>query len=240
MSHLGMNVRSQKGVALIEIALALALVTLLFASFGPLFLKNQTASNAKLVALEHTAFKNAASAHFQSNRSAYISAMQDGTGADKLCKVGVLPDGTGGAVVVSDTLHRCAVDASMLKYLGAIPSSTPDKNRYGETWVAIFKAAYNNEVPPVATGGVEMWVVSAKVDGTSGSVAANAELYDEAKTAASFTGGQGGVIPDADRSTCVASRAMGKFEACGAGWRSNLSDFLEASEVAAFAARLSK
>lgn len=231
--------KRQRGIALAELALAVGLTAIIYLSVAPLLIKSQDVNVAKGVANDYTAFRAAAAAHFQSNRSAYDAAMSAGTDADKLCKVGVNADGSGGTVVNSTTMHRCAIDVSMLRYLQALPSNVATRNRYGETWVAIFKQVYDNAATPAPTGAVEMFVVSARVDGTAPLVPSDPRAYDEATTAAGFVSGQGGVVPDADRSTCIASRAAGKFEACGPGWKANLADFLEPSEVTSFASRLS-
>lgn len=231
--------RKQGGMALAELALAVGLTSMIMMAMSPLIVRSMDARKARSVAEDYTAFRAAASAHFQSNRSAYDAAMSAGTDADKLCKVGVNADGTGGTVVNSTTMHRCVIDASMLRYLKALPAGVSTTNRYGETWVAIFKQIYDSAPTPAPTGGVEMYVVSARVDGTAPAVEPDPRAHDEAITASGFVGGQGGIIPDADRSTCVASRTAAKFEACGSGWKANLADFLEPSEVTAFASRLS-
>ena len=231
--------KTQRGIALAEMALAVALTAIIYLSVSPLIIKSQDVNVAKSVATDYTAFRAAATAHFQSNRSAYEAAMSAGTDANKLCKVGVNTDGSGGTVVNSTVMHRCVIDVSMLRYLQALPSNVAARNRYGETWVAIFKQVYDNATPPAPTGAVELFVVSARVDGVAPLVPSDPRAYDEAMTASGFVSGQGGVIPDADRSTCVASRAAGKYEACGAGWKANLADFLEADEVTAFSSRLS-
>ena len=229
----------QRGIALVEMALAVALTAILYMTVSPLIIKSQDVSVAKSVATDYTAFRAAVSAHFQSNRSAYEAAMTSGTDANKLCKVGVNPDGTGGTVVNSTTMHRCAIDVSMLRFLQVLPSNVSAKNRYGETWVAIFKQVYDTAPTPAPTGAVEMFIVSARVDGVATLVASDPRSYDEAITASGFVSGQGGVIPDADRSTCIARRATGTYQACGPGWKANLADFLEPSEVTKFSTRLS-
>lgn len=229
----------QQGIALAEMALAVSLAAIMYVMVAPLIIKSQDVGVAKSVATDYTAFRAAASAHFQSNRGAYEAAMSAGTDANKLCKVGVNADGTGGTVVNSTTMHRCAIDVSMLRFLKALPSNVAVRNRYGETWVAIFKQVYDTAPTPAPTGAVEMFIVSARVDGVAPLMPSDPRAYDEAITASGFVNGQGGVIPDSDRSTCVASKAANKFEACGPGWKANLADFLEPSEVSAFANRLS-
>lgn len=231
----------QRGLAILEMALAIAVAGILIVGFMQWYLKSTDSAKAKNTADSLTQFRAAASAHFLANRKAYFTAMADGTDADKLCLINVNPTtGTGGTNTFTSTLNRCAIDASFLKYVSALPANAPINNPYGERWVAIFKLVYDKQVPHPPTGGVEMLVVSATVDNTKPVVEADARRYDTALTAASYVAGQGGVVPDADRSTCVASRAANTFQACGAGWRYNLSDFLTTAEVTAFSQRLSK
>lgn len=232
--------RHQRGIAVIEMALGIVVLALLLGALMPWYLKSTDSAKAKNTADTLTQFRAAASSHFQANRKAYIAAMTDGTDADKLCLVNANPTtGLGGTNTYDATLHRCAVDANFLKFVSALPVNAPVNNAYSERWVAVFKLVYDKQVPPVPTGGVEMLVVSATVDNTKPVVAADARRYDTALTAASYVAGQGGVVPDADRSTCVASRATNTYQACGAGWRYNLSDFLTSAEITAFSQRLS-
>lgn len=233
------SAREQRGLALVEMGLALVLAALVMAAMAPLIIQSKDANIAKTIAVDKTAFQAAVSAHFLNNRAAYVAAMVDGTGADKLCVVGIKPDGSNGVLSNSLTLHRCAIDVAMLRYLKVLPQTVREVNRYGETWVALFRLMYTDTLPKVPTGGIEMFVVSARIDGAGQVIPADGRRYEEATTAASFAGGQSGVVPDADRSTCVASKAAGKYEACGAGWKVNLADFLEPNELSAFASRLS-
>ncbi len=230
-----------RGVALIEIAVGLTLLSIILLASFSLLSKGNEVSKAKSISSDWTQFAIAADAHFNSNRTAYIAAMTDGTDADKLCKVNVNSvTGEGGTITYDPTLHRCAVDSSMLKFHAALPATTSDLNPYRERWVAIFKLVYDREDPPKPTGGVESFIVSATVDGSAPIVLADPKLYDSALTASGYTQGNGGVVPDADRSTCIASRAQNRYESCGAGWKINLPDFLTSAEVQAFANRLSK
>lgn len=236
-----MKTHQHRGVALIELAVALSLLSLILIASLPLMTKGQEVTKAKRIASDYTQFAVAAGAHFDANRSAYIAAMTDGTDADKLCLVGVDPaTGKGGTPTYDETLHRCAVDSSMLKFLSALPTTASSSNAYGDRWVAIFKLVYDRATPPEPTGGVEMLVVSAAVDGSFTQVPADPKVWDSAVTASGYTEGNGGVVPDADRATCVASKAKGRFEACGAGWRIDLADYLAPAELQAFANRLSQ
>ena len=216
----------------------MVILSLVFIAAMPWMTRQQDAVRAKSLSSDHTQFAAAAQAHFQTNRSAYAAAMKDGTDADKLCLVRVNPaDGTGTSTY-SETLHRCAFDASFLRFHSALPDTTGGANGYGENWVAIFRLVYDKDTPPKPTGGVEVWIPSAALGGTVASPA-DPYSYDRSLTAAGFLEGNGGVVPDKDRSTCVASRRAGKYESCGSGWRVNLADFLESDELAAFANRLS-
>lgn len=230
--------KRQCGAALMEIMLAVVIAGMVIASLSPMVLRRQDQVSAQATANEFSAFRAAAVEFFKWKRTEFLAAMKDGTGADALCMVNVAADGSGGQSTYSAALHRCALDTSMMRYLNVLPTSIPLNNRYGERWVAIFKLVYDTQTPPQPTGGVEMMVLSARVDGAAPLVPADPRAYDEAVTAAGFASGQGGVIPDADRSTCVASRSSGKYESCGVGYRVNLNQFLESGEVSAFASRL--
>lgn len=216
----------------------MVILSLVYIAAMPWMSRQQDAVRAKSLSSDHAQFAAAANAHFLANRSAYIAAMRDGTDAAKLCLVRVDPATGSGMPTYSDTLHRCAFDASFLKYRSALPDTTGAANGYGENWVAIFRLVYDKDTPPQPTGGVEIWIPSAALGGAV-AAAADPYAYDRSLTAAGFLEGNGGVVPDADRSTCVASRAAGRFESCGSGWRINLTDFLDADELAQFANRLS-
>lgn len=229
--------RKQTGFALFEQLLAVALLTAVMAMLAPYMVQSVDDRAAKATADDFSLFQSAASAHYLANRTAYASAMTDGTGADKLCMIGVDPTtGAGGTQTNNTTLHTCIVDASMLKYLQALPDQVRSTNRYGEQWVAIFKQVYTKVAPITPTGGVEMLIVSANIDGTAGVVAQDARRYGEAVTASELAGG--GVIPDGDRAICKASKTLGIFEACGNGWHVNLADFLDPTQLQAFGNRL--
>lgn len=229
----------QKGVTLLEITLAVAVVAVLVIMFMPLIIKSGDDRQAKLTSDEFTQFRAAASSHFQANRSVYQAAMTAGTDTAKLCMVNVnTTTGTGGTNTYDATLHRCAIDTTMLKFLRALPDTVSDNNAYNERWVAIFKAVYDTATPPAPTGGVEMLIVSALTNNTTSVVSPDERRFGKAVVAAGHVAGQGGFVPDTDRSVCVAKRSLNKYEACGTGWKVNLSDFLTGTEVSTFGNRL--
>lgn len=227
----------QKGFALQEALLAVALMSVVLGLFAPVIMRNSDDIAAKATADDFGMFQKAASAHFLSNRAAYVAAMTDGTNAASICKINVDPGtGAGGIVANNTTLHTCAIDGSMLSFLQALPDNVKKVNRYGESWVAIYKLQYTKIAPIAPTGGVEMLVVSANVNGAPTTVAPDARRYSEARTAAEFAGG--GVIPEADRAVCKVSRTSSIYQACGNGWLVNLADFISPAELAQFGSRI--
>ena len=195
---------------------------------------------ARVDADEQSAFQQLAAQHFIANRSTYEAAMADGTGAGSLCRVDVNPlDGSGGSPSSSLSLHTCALDTTMLAFLGALPRGMRLTNRFGGRWVAIFRQLFDAQTPAQSTGAVDMLLVSSDI----GLDALHPVLPDERRhreitSAAAINGGAGGYVPDADRSTCVASRALATYEICGNGWKLHLGDFVDTAQVEIFAARL--
>jgi hypothetical protein len=231
-----LRTRRQLGIALFDILLAVAVTGLIVAGSMPLLARNSDDLAAKALADDLKAFKAVAEEHFKANRATYEAAMTDGTGAASLCRIGVNPaDGSGGTVAVSTTLHTCAIDGTMLRFLKVLPSTVRVRNAYGESWVAVYRMVYNGTTP---TGGVEAIFASAATDGTATAVPANARRYQTARTAAGYLGGNGGTVPDTDREVCVAKRAAATYQACGDGWKANLADFVSAAELTLFANRL--
>jgi type II secretory pathway pseudopilin PulG len=227
--------RVPRGFALTDMLLAVAIGGLVIIGALPLLNRSSDDIGAKSIADDLRAFKTVAEAHFLANRTAYEAAMTNGTGAAALCKVGVAADGTGGTVANDTTLHTCAIDGAMLRFLNVLPASIKDKNIYGEQWVAIYRQVYN---AGVATGGVEAMYVSAAITTGGGAVLANARRYQNATVAGNSLGGGGGAVPDTDREICVAKKAITTYQVCGDGWKVNLSDFVTAAQLATFANRL--
>lgn len=228
---------SQHGIALADILLAVAVTGLIVAGSMPLLARNSDDLAAKALADDLKAFKAVAEEHFKSNRAAYEAAMTDGTGASTLCRIGVNPvDGSGGTVANSTTLHTCAIDGTMLRFLKVLPATIRPRNAYGESWVAVYRLVYDGTTP---TGGVEAIFASASTDGSATAVPAHARRYQTARIAAGYLGGNGGVVPDTDREVCVAKRAVATYQACGDGWKANLADFVNPAQLTVFANRLS-
>jgi hypothetical protein len=220
--------------------LAVALMGLVVSAAMPLIIAGQDEVAARSGADDQSSFQQMAAQHFISNRAAYEAAMADGTGAGSLCRVNVNPvDGSGGSQANSVSLHTCAVDTTMLAYLQALPREMRLTNRFGDRWVAIFRQLYDQQNQPKPNGGVDMLIVSSGLGLSAlGPVTPDDRRHREITTAAAINGGVGGYVPDADRSTCVTSRALEKYEVCGNGWKVNLGDFVDAAQVQLFSARL--
>jgi type II secretory pathway pseudopilin PulG len=226
----------QRGMALADLLLAIAVLAMVLAAAMPLLARQGDELAAKAIADDLRLFRIGAEEHFKSNRAAYEAAMVDGTGAGQLCRLGVNPvDGSGGTQANSTTLHTCAVDGTQLAYLRALPSGLRPRNVYGESWVAIHRLVDGAGSP---SAGVETLFVSAAVASGGGALPLDPQRWQIARSAAAQMDRGGGGIPDTDRSTCIARRAVATYQACGDGWTANLARFVNATELGQFGNRL--
>ncbi len=235
-SQRGSATRHAGGFALFDLLLAAAVAGLLIAGIMPFMSRATEDLGSKAIADQLNLFKAGAQAHFQANRAAYDAAMKDGTGAANLCKIGVnVTDGTGGTVANDTTLHTCAIDGTMLKYLQALSAGFPANNAYGEQWVVIYRQMWSGGQP---TGSDEAFFASAAITSGGGAVAANDRRFHIAVNAGSAFGSGGGAVPDTDRGVCIAQRSSSTYQACGDGWKINLGDFVSSTQLTTFANRL--
>jgi type II secretory pathway pseudopilin PulG len=226
----------QRGLALADILLATAVMSMIIAAAMPLLARQGDELTAKAIADDLRLFRTGAEEHLKSNRAAYEAAMADGTGAGQLCRIGVNPvDGSGGVQANSTTLHTCAVDGTQLAFLQALPPGIRQRNAYGESWVAIHRLVDGAGSP---SAGVETLFVSAAVASGGAAVPLDPQRWQIARSAAMQLERGGGGIPDTDRSTCIARRAVTTYQACGDGWKANLSQFVNATELTQFSNRL--
>ncbi|HSV55210.1 MAG TPA: hypothetical protein VLJ57_24005 [Burkholderiaceae bacterium] len=232
------KLKASAGNAMVEVLLATAIIVPL----GMYAIQKQKADleEAKgVVNSERTMdFTELAKSYYLQNADAIRAAMLDGTGADKLCRLGINP----GAAIPEETgiqsnstvLHTCAVDASVLRWKGFAPQTFPDYNLQQQRMVAIFKRVYDTAVmPAVPTDNVEMLSVGAAGATGLASYAPNSRGFtggiDPIMRDAKSMGAAGGIIPDADRVLCKWLDAdPTQREACGTqgGWRVKLSDFV--------------
>lgn len=227
---------SQRGLALADLLLAVAALGIMLAAALPFVARQGDELAARALADELRLFRIGAEEHFKSNRAAYEAAMADGTGAGQLCRLGINPvDGSGGVVAHSTSLHTCAVDGSLLAYLKALPPGLRPRNAYGGSWVAIHRLVDASGSP---SAGVETLLVSAAVASAGSAVPVDPQRWQIVRHAAAQLERGGGGIPDTDRSTCIARRAVATYQACGDGWKANLAQFVNATELTLFGNRL--
>ena len=226
----------QSGFALADLLLAVAAMGLILAAAMPLLARQGDELAARAIADDLRVFRMGAEEHFKSNRAAYEAAMADGTGAGQLCRLGVNPvDGSGGVQANSTMLHTCAIDGTLLSFLGALPPDLRPRNAYGESWVAIHRLV---DTGGTASAGIETLFVSAAVTSGGGSVATDPQRWQIARSAAAHLERGGGAVPDADRATCVARRSVATYQVCGDGWKADLTMFISTVQLQQFGNRL--
>lgn len=212
----------QRGVGLAETLLGLAVASAMLVGVARIVSLGQKDLRAKNVAEQQAAFTTAAAQYFVSNKAAILKATEDGTGAADHCVLDADPaTGTGGTAANNTVKHTCAFDVDWLRWKKAIPESFSPTNIYNQKWTAIVRQVYDGTT---ATGDAEMLIVAARNGGAERSVS---DLRELAATA-SLVGGNGGFIPDADKSVCVWDAVAGKYEACGTqgGWKADVADFV--------------
>jgi type II secretory pathway pseudopilin PulG len=226
-----MSMNKQAGFGMAELMVATAIAGSVIAFAIALTSRAKSDQVAHVVADDFTSFQNAAAQYFSANRTAMTAAMTGGTNASNFCQVNVASSGAG-TLVNSVTLHTCAMDASQLKYANALPPGVASTNAYGQKWVAIFRAIYDS-AGTTPTGSVDMLTVA--VDDNAPTSGVDKRRWDQVTEAAATAGGNMGVIPDGNRGSCKAERSTNTFKACGNGWSVDLSQFINATQLATFA-----
>lgn len=232
------KLKKQAGYVLYEILLA----TVILVPLGMMALQKQSASFAEAKGVQNAErtqdFTELALSYFRANATGLRAAMADGTGANQLCRLNVIPTAatpaTTGMQSNNITLHTCAVDVTLLKWKGFAPATFPDFNLQQQRMVVIFRRVYDTTViPATPTDNVEMLSVGAAGANGIANYAPNAVGFtgsiDPLVRDARAMGASGGVIPDEDRALCKWIEAdPTQREACGAhgGWRVKLSDFV--------------
>jgi len=234
-----MSAHHQKGFTIIELIIGLAIIATVIASVFKMQTQNTVIETARINAENLAAFQKLAAQYIIANKSGIITATQDGSTAQQHCVIGATGydtgsgNLTGGSIANDLTLHTCAFDAILLYQKGLWPSlAVPAAN--ADRWVAIVRQIYSGS-PATPTGNLE--VIFVKASGT-GNLAGNGIIpwsKDPMKSlaaneAAKVLGGTGGAIPVGNTGVCQATKA-GAVQACGNGWKVDLSQFISGSQL---------
>lgn len=223
--------RNIRGFSMVEAMLSMAILAAVLAYAMQLSQTGEDQAVGRNNADALSSFSQLAGQYFLANRTAMEAAMKDGTDADKYCKIDVATDGTGGTVANSITKHTCAVDATMLRAKGVWPPAMTTATTGGR-YVGIFRQIYDSGEP---TGAVDAIFVLASADGTLQPATQDARRLEEMASGQNSLGGIGGVVPVGRLGDCLTSRASATFQVCGNGWKVNLSDFVDATQMTTFA-----
>ncbi len=196
--------------------------------------RNITISRARIDAETLVSFQKIAQQYITVNRDAIVQATQDGIDANKHCVInatgydpvtGILT----GTMANDTALHTCAFDATLLAKKGLWPLAVPQAA--DDRWVAIVRQVYDNAAPPNPTGDLEVLFVKAKGSGTPVVTPwdKDKDAALAANEAARMLGGTGGVVPVGKMPVCEATKT--NVQACGNGWKVDLSKFISNSQL---------
>ena len=227
----------QSGFIMMEIMLGLIVMGLVLAMALNMTMEGEDQAAGRTKAEGLSSFSQLASQYFIANRTAINSAMTDGTDKSEYCVININEDGTGGTVAQSDTKHTCAFDATLLRAKGVWPAGM-STDVMGGRHVAIARQIYDTATPPVATGGVDLLIVLASPTGALTPVKTDTRKTTELISSMTTLGGTGGIVPVGAMGSCKTQRSSSTYEICGNGWKVNLSDFIDPTEVTKFGAAL--
>lgn len=231
----------QRGYIMVEIMLGTIVMGMILAVALEMATSGDDQSTGRIKAENISSFSQLTSQYLLSNKEAIDIAMtnfQDQSDIDASdeaakthCKINVAADGTGGTIARNTSKHTCAFDATLLKSRGAWPNGVAT-DVAGGRYVAIIRKIYgpgeNPGDPEVATGGLELLVALSPIGPLSG-VGEDGRKTTELISTMTALGGSGGIIPA--KSPMAGCNTL---EACGNGWKLNLSDFIDSAEMATF------
>jgi hypothetical protein len=117
-------------------------------------------------------------------------------------------------------------------------SQKPLENIMQSTLVQLNPEQPETDAGGSPSAGVDPLFVSAAVASGGGALPMDSQRWQIALSAAAQLEKGGGGIPDTDRSSCIARRAVATYQACGDGWNANLAQFVNATEMGQFGNRL--
>jgi type II secretory pathway pseudopilin PulG len=221
----GLN--SQRGMSMVEVLLAVSVAVLMLASMTRLMGDARQEMRAQAAADNIRSFQTAAQQYYEANSEALLAAMADGSNAGDYCRLNVDEDGDGGTAAYSTSRHTCAFDVSWLKAKLLLGENFRESTAQGEHLVAILRHIHDDDGEP--TGNAELLVVAA--DATTD---ASESRHAFNLAVAGNLGFSGGLVPDRDRGVCNAYQ----YEVCGNGWKVDLRDFINASQLGSFSSQL--
>lgn len=231
MNHV---MKSARGFSILEIMVAIALLGSVLAFAMQTTRRGESQATGRSNADALSSFQQIAAQYFISNRTALEAAMDAGTEAGTKCLLNVNADGTGGTQANSTTKKTCAFDATLLRKMNLWPVGVSVDAPGGGRYVAILRRIYDTAAPPVATGAVDMLVVVARPDGALTAVGPDAQRTEELASSMTTMGGNGGIVPVGNMGACAAVRGSATYQVCGNGWKVNLADFVDATQVTTF------
>jgi prepilin-type N-terminal cleavage/methylation domain-containing protein len=228
------SLRLQQGMSLLEIIIAVGVLGTLMMLAARIEGRADRESDGRTAADAQVSFMNAAAQRFLDNRVAYENAMKDGTGAATLCRISVNADGSGGTQANSVSKHTCAFDTTYLRGKNVWPPNGSVDEADGR-YAVILRMVYDTQATPQPTGGDEALFVFMRPDGVLQPVIRDGQRLDETLSTMRAIGGMGGFVPVGNVGPCKSERLSSTYQACGNGWKVNLSDFVDAPQLATFA-----
>lgn len=251
--------KNSRGIAVLEIILAVAAVGAMLSFYLKMADKQLNEQRGRSEVENETTFQQLALQYFTANRTSMLAAMGAATATSDVtshCVIkvtntanavapGTTPGiaGTNGTLAWSSTKDTCAFDTSFLRAKSIWPTdvlSSQDPDMGGEwRYAALFR---RTTVSGVLTENVEMLVVRMDMDGVLPSgLTAEKWTKDTARKQAAEAGriargSAGGSMPIGSVGWCTSNKTT--TEVCGNGWKANLSNFIDDTELATLRAKL--
>ena len=228
-SHLRGQSCQQKGNSLLELMLSLGVMAAVTLSVITMNDKAQNKERGRLAADALQSFTQIAAQYFIANRVELENIMSgDLSHAANFCAINLSSASPNGVLAANALKRTCAIDTSLLKAKGLWPESLPI-NTGANRFVAVFRQL---TIQNVANGADEVLVFSAPLDqgairtqGEAPFTASVGQFVEQTHASLASLGAMGGFIPPGkDYGACLYNDRI--KQACGQGWKINLSDFL--------------
>ena len=224
---------AMRGISILELLFSLIILGFLFSQAITLKAVNDRRQVARARADNLAAFQRVASQYFLSNRLAMEAAMSraDTTAQADHCQVGNALVNPTFTQAVNTTKYTCALDALWLKQKGVWPENLNIEVFPNTRLVAIFRIVGATSTTTQADLGTEMLVVLAPFQqGSYTGVSVPSDQLAYLQTARDALGATGGFVPYGNANQCATldnGTTVTRFEACGNGWKLDLTNFLD-------------